>query len=125
MISYCVIFNRKVLPTIRAMLAVKLVEEYGLSQVEVAKYLGVRQSLVNYVVTGKRKAKYMDKIAELDEMNELVDKLSKEIALHRRSPNLCEVCEYIFSNNLAGKLMKAVGEERVILPSSRFGGKRP
>lgn len=117
---YCVIFNRKVLPTLRAMLAIKLVEEYGLSQVEVARYLGVKQSLVNYIVTGKRKAKYMDKIAKLEEVNKLVEELSREIARNKRGPNLCEVCEYIFSSDLASKIIKAVGEEPALVLSPRF-----
>lgn len=109
--SFCEIYNRKILPAVRMYLSRKLVLEYNLSQLDAAKILGLKQSLVNYAVTGRRKSKYLDVIISLHDFKEYLDNLALEMSNKNYvKPYACELCRYLLKTNLADELLKAIEE---------------
>jgi len=111
--SFCEVFSRKILPSIKLYIAYKLVSEYGFTQLEASKILGVKQPLINYLLSGRRKPKHMETILN----NVLIRKIAEEIAgeiassvdrLSRESIG-CRVCSAIIMNNIADDLLKTLG----------------
>jgi len=69
----CEIAVKSVLPAVKAFMAKKLVEKYGLNQDKVAEILGISQSAVSKY---KRKVRgYVIKIDDIEEVESLIDKL--------------------------------------------------
>lgn len=77
--SFCEIYIRKILPVAKAYLAFVLVKKYGLSQLKVAKMLNMKQSAVNYAVTGRRRVKYSNVIDKIPELKSIFDEMAKQI----------------------------------------------
>ncbi|MCP8316219.1 MAG: helix-turn-helix domain-containing protein [archaeon] len=91
------------IPTLRAMIARRLIEDYGLTQEEVAKKLEITQAAVSYYIKGKRAI--MLRLDDVDEiryiMNEMADLLFKgEINRKEFRFRLTEVCDYIRESKL-------------------------
>lgn len=118
MVYYCQVFNKKFLPAFRALLASKLVKEYGLTQTEVARLLGVKQSLVNYIVTGRRKVKYAEALGNIGFIRRLVDETAGELASGKKTldEEACKICSQLFRENAFDEVMRALGETGVIPP---------
>lgn len=75
-----------------------LVKEYKLSQLRVAKLLGMKQPSVNYVVTGRRRAKYSDLVERLPGLRHLLDEVVKDV-YYGLVFNPCELCGKLVSNS--------------------------
>ncbi len=93
-ITYCEIFTRYILPSIRALIAKKLINEYGYTQWSAAKRLGVSQALINHYIYGKRGTKLF-KILESDEhFMGIVNDIARSIAMGKASVGeiLCRLC---------------------------------
>ncbi len=93
-ITYCEIFTRYILPSIRALIAKKLINEYGYTQWSAAKRLGVSQALINHYIYGKRGAKLF-KILESDEhFMGIVNDIARSIAMDKAGVGeiLCRLC---------------------------------
>lgn len=118
MVYYCQVFNKKFLPAFRALLAHKLVREYGLTQTEVARLLGVKQSLVNYIITGRRKVKYAESLSNIGFIKQLVDETAEELASSKKTldEQACKICRQLLKERVYEEVMKALGENGVIPP---------
>ncbi|MCP8308491.1 MAG: helix-turn-helix domain-containing protein [archaeon] len=97
------------IPTLRAMIARRLIEDYGLSQEEVAKKLEITQAAVSYYIKGKRAA--MLRLDDVDEIryitNEIADFLFKgEISRKEFRFRITEACDYIRESKLLCELHK-------------------
>ncbi|MEM3737727.1 MAG: hypothetical protein QXJ75_06590 [Candidatus Bathyarchaeia archaeon] len=101
---------KHVLPTIRAMVAKELVENYDFTQVEAAKKLGISQAAVSWYVASKRghadkKGYRVTYVEKSQEVRSLVCYLSKEIASKESitpeeiNRKLCETCIALRSNS--------------------------
>jgi len=93
-ITYCEIFTRYMLPSIRAFIAKKLISEYGYTQWSAAKKLGVSQALINHYLSGKRGAKLFKIFEEDRNLMSIIDDITKAIALNNASTGdiLCKLC---------------------------------
>ena len=105
--AFCEVFARKLLPAIKLYIASKLVREHGFTQLEASKLLGVKQPLINYVLSGRRKPKYMDLIVSIPSIKKGIDGIVEEIAVKRSTMfnggNIaCTICSLIRSS---GRLM--------------------
>ncbi len=109
--SFCEVYNRKILPAVRMYLSRKLVLEHNLSQLDVAKILGLKQSLVNYAVTGRRKSKYFEAILGFEDFRRYLDKLALDMSSKKyRGPYACDLCQFLMRTSLADEVLKAVEE---------------
>jgi len=95
----CEVMARYTLPAFRAMLARRLVENYGFAQTKVASILGVSQASVNHYLTAKRGRRRLPK-TWLKELQKLADELAKEVAEGRIESKdiperLCKLCTHL------------------------------
>ena len=97
------------LPTIKAYIAEILVKEYSFSQLRTARILNMKQSAVNYIVTGKRRVKYHDILEKSTELKNLVREVIERIN-NTSTFDPCEVCNKITSNStLYTSIMSSLG----------------
>jgi len=120
--SYCEVYIRHILPNVRVYIAEKLVKQYGFSQLEVAKLLGVTQPLINYYVTGRRKPKNTDKLVEIPVIRKVVDEAVSCLISNRKEclKNLtCVLCNVIRSSEELPKIFEVIGQDitNVSLPT--------
>lgn len=85
---------KRVLPSLRLYLAETLVREYGLTQLEASRLLGISQPLVNYVVNRRRKPKMIERITSIAYLRDELDRIAKGLAEGRvRTDSLaCNLC---------------------------------
>lgn len=98
----CEIFVNKYLPSIRALIAKKLVEEYKLTQQEVATRLYLTQGAVSQYVKHIR-GKEIEKLNEnvLNKIDEICNVLSLKILTKQELHKIfCEICKLIQSDSL-------------------------
>ncbi len=97
------------IPTLRAMIARKLIEDHGLTQEEVAKKLEITQAAVSYYVKGKRAMMLrLDDVDEIQYMtNEMADLLFKgEMSRKEFRRRITEACDCIRELKLLCELHK-------------------
>ena len=95
----CEIMAKYTLPVFRAMLARRLVEEYGFAQTKVASILGVSQASVNHYLTAKRGRKSLPKVW-LEELQKLADEMAEGVVEGRIGEEdiprrLCKLCTHL------------------------------
>lgn len=94
--SFCEIFAKKLLPSIKLYIAYKLVREHGFTQLEASKILGIKQPLINYMLSGKRKPKYLQLLSEIPGFREKLDDITTTIIRDQEISNLtCHICSVI------------------------------
>ncbi|MBI4019771.1 MAG: helix-turn-helix domain-containing protein [Candidatus Aenigmarchaeota archaeon] len=98
----CEIIVLDYLPVVRAIMAKRMMEKYGLSQKETAKRLGISQPAVSQYKKEVRGAK-ADRIRGNPEAMKMLDFLSKklaggELSQEQASMEFCELCKHIRPN---------------------------
>jgi len=81
----CEIIVKHVLPTIRALVARELVENYDFTQVEAARRLGISQAAISWYIAEKRghadkKGYRMNYVEKSPKVKSLIHYISKKIA---------------------------------------------
>jgi len=100
---------RTAIPTLRAMMARRLIEDYGLSQQEVAKKLEITQAAVSYYIKGKRAVMLnLDDVHDIQyRVDKIVDLLYKEKMSRKEFRfRITEACDYIRESKLLCELHK-------------------
>ena len=96
----CEVFVKEYLPAIKAILAKLLFSNYSLKQEEIARRLGISQTLVSMYLSGERGIK-AEEIEEKRESMEIVDRIAREIAngkfLEDLQDELCLICRGCFA----------------------------
>ncbi|RLI05282.1 hypothetical protein DRO26_02660 [Candidatus Bathyarchaeota archaeon] len=94
-----------VIPSIRVVVAKKLVEEYGLSQAETARRLQVTRAAITQYLKGLRGEEEFKFLEKSSKVKKAMEKLTKELA--KENPevpmilkSLCEVCKTIRREHL-------------------------
>jgi predicted transcriptional regulator len=77
----CELIVRVVLPTIRASMAMELVEKHGLSQKEAAEILGITTAAVSQYLSRKRATSRDREVFKSEEFDEAVRRAAEAIAL--------------------------------------------
>jgi len=91
---FCEIVFNEIMPTVRAIIANRLINAYGLTQQEVAEKLGLTQPAVSHY-KNRLRGKNFEKILSKKVMVSYIDSLSAEIVSKNIDPNLkvCEICK--------------------------------
>ena len=76
----CEIVAKEILPVVRALLAKKLVDEYGFTQTTVALMLGTSQPSINYYLGSKRGYKKSETVKKLEGLEETIEKIAENLA---------------------------------------------
>ncbi len=94
---------RYVLPAYRSLIARKLVNDYGLTQEEVSKIMGVSQAVVSYYVSNKR-GKGVSKYENVELLQKEAEKSAERLAKGESSAKIakefCEICKVLRENKL-------------------------
>ncbi|HHF55689.1 MAG TPA: hypothetical protein ENL42_02085 [Thermoplasmatales archaeon] len=85
----------KILPAIRAEVAVKLAKDYGLKQIEISKILGVTQGAVSHYLTAFR-GKERDIINSNPKIMKKIDEIARMLIKGKFDENsVCQICREI------------------------------
>jgi len=102
--TYCEIVTRTIIPAIRALVARQLVRKYGMTQLEVAKKLGVTQPAISYYLRSKRGRIAVERLKKNEEIMKLVGKIVDIIhkggAQEDLQKIICEICHKIRKEGL-------------------------
>jgi predicted transcriptional regulator len=88
--AYCEEFVRYS-TSIRLAVALDLVNRYKYTQLQAARAVNIPQPLLNYVIHGKRRPRYLDLIISNSELKSAIEKLADQIA-SGKSLLLCDFC---------------------------------
>jgi len=102
---FCDVISNKILPVVRAEISRELINRYGLTQIEVAKKLGITQAAVSQYISRMR-AK--DSIS--GDLSKIISNVCNEII--RKNPNEEETMKLIW--NACLELVKK--EKNVFIP---------
>ena len=87
---------RKIIPTIRALIAYTLVKEYKLSIYSTAKLMGITPAAVSNYVSGRRGKKYQEIIESKTKIKEIIrniaDKLVRGATMEEVIKEICHAC---------------------------------
>ena len=101
---YCESVAQYVIPTMRALIARRLMEKYGLTQQEAAKKLGLTQSAVSQYMRNLRgsKIRSIEKDADINkEIDVFVDRIaSGEMDQLSAMEHFCDICKTIRKKRL-------------------------
>ncbi len=90
----CEAISRKLLPSVRGMIVKYMYEELGLTQLQIARMLGVSQSSISRYINRQRGTWPATSVPELESKVKEVAKLLLEKKI-RREEALCEICRYM------------------------------
>ncbi len=93
----CEISVKLILPAIRLLIAKNLIEKYGYTQTSAAKALGTTQAAISHYMRSKRGWKLSEKLMEIDDVRELLEKALEKIAESKRldtdAIDVCQICK--------------------------------
>ena len=97
--------SKAVIPSIRAVVAKVMVEDFGLSRYTAAKLLDVTPAAITNYLKHKRGEKYIDEILNNDELMEIVNEIAKtliegngvrDVKVYMKYKNLvCQICHRV------------------------------
>jgi len=91
----CEKIANRILPAIRAEIAVKLSKEYGLKQIEISKILGITQGAVSHYITSFR-GKEREIMKNNPEIMKIIDRIVKKLLRGNfEEKEICMVCKKI------------------------------
>ncbi|MET1159397.1 MAG: transcriptional regulator [Thermoprotei archaeon] len=124
--ALCEIYAKKILPAVKLYIAVRLVKDYGYTQLEASRLLGVKQPLVNYMLSGKRKPKYIDLLLSIEEFKKIIDEVVSEIVSNKLIINsgngslACYLCKMLKDSSILPEVLARMGysSEEIYIPSA-------
>jgi len=85
----------KILPAIRAEIAIKLATTYGLKQIEISKILGVTQGAVSHYLTAFR-GKEREMLSKNPEIGKKIDEIAAMLINGEfEESSVCKICKEI------------------------------
>lgn len=120
--SLCEVFVRRILPALRALLAMELIKTYGKTQLEVSRILGVSQPLINYYLTGRRKVPYADALSNCPEVASMVKSVARALISEGVTGGVnvaCLLCTALRTSGALKEALRACGlrEDEVEYPT--------
>ena len=102
--SPCEVVAKYVLPVFRAMVAKDLMDNYHLSQNQVAEKLGITQAAVSHYINSKRGALMMSELEKISGVKATVGSVSKNL-VEKDDPDemilaFCRLCNLVKSSQI-------------------------
>jgi predicted transcriptional regulator len=89
--AFCEVLTKNYSTAIRVAIAIDLMDRYNMSETRASRLTGVPQSLISYVIHGKRRVRGLDKILANPKYLRIVREYS-DIIVRGRSVSLCDIC---------------------------------
>ena len=89
--SFCEVFAKNYSTAIRVAIAIDLMDRYNMSETSASRLTGVPQSLISYVIRGKRRIRGLDKILTNPKYLRIIREYS-DIIMRGGSASLCDIC---------------------------------
>lgn len=122
--TFCEIASKTLIPSLRALIALILVEKYKMTQVDVAKKLGITQPAISYYLHSKRGKEVIDFLKNNRKVLSLVEEVVDEIYSVKEPKDvhmsLCKLCTALRSDR---EVMKYI-EEKIFKKTTRGRGMR-
>lgn len=99
--TFCELYTKCILPAVRALLAKKLIQDYSMTQTEVAKLFGISQAAINYYLHGRRCGRLVSSLEEEPLVRDFVERMAEEVAKGRVKNFgvlVCQLCKAIRSD---------------------------
>ncbi|MFQ5711447.1 MAG: transcriptional regulator [Candidatus Geothermarchaeales archaeon] len=82
----CEVIVKHVLPAFRAIIAKRLIEDYGFSQEGAAKALGTSQASISYYLNSKRGVGLINRLKKIDLVNEVASDMAEDASTSSLTP---------------------------------------
>ncbi len=109
--TFCEIASKTLIPSLRALIASILIEKYKMTQVDVARKLGITQPAISYYLRSKRGKQALDILRSNEKIMKLVaemaDKIYREDNTEIIYKDFCSLCSAIRSDE---EIMKFIEE---------------
>jgi len=92
--AYCEEFIGKYSVPVRLAVALDLVRRYNYTQLQAAKTVNIPQPLLNYVIHGKRKPRFLSILLSSGEILGVIEKITDQIA-NGKTLSMCDFCKAI------------------------------
>ncbi len=111
---FCEVYNRYILPALRAMISEILIKKYSMTQCEVSKLLGITQPAINQYLSGRRGYKVVKILKTSSRISKLAEEVADRIVKEGSDPKeiakmLCISCVMIRNDDeLLKKLLSTI-----------------
>jgi predicted transcriptional regulator len=106
----CEIIVQEILPSVRAMIALKLTRTYGLSQEQAARKMGTTQPAISQYkreVRGHRSRVFKHNPKLMEMVDDIAKKVATgELATYDITIEFCRICKYLRSHGMMCELHK-------------------
>jgi predicted transcriptional regulator len=92
--SFCEVFAKTIFTAIRVAIAIDLMDRYNMSETNASRLTGVPQSLISYVINGKRRIRGLDKILVNPKYMKIVRECSDTI-IRGENVSMCDICSRV------------------------------
>lgn len=89
--AFCEVFIKNYSTAIRVAIAIDLMDRYNMSETSASRLTGVPQSLISYVIHGKRRIRGLDKILTNPKYLRIIREYS-DIIMRGGSVSMCDIC---------------------------------
>jgi len=92
--TFCEIASKDIIPSIRALIALVLINKYNMTQVDVAKKLGVTQPAISYYFHSKRGRKAIEFLRGNKKIMALIENAAEKVynSVESSEAVLCDIC---------------------------------
>jgi len=90
--AYCEEFTGKYSASIRLAVALELVKKHKFTQLQAARTVKIPQPLLNYVIHGKRKPRFLDMLLSDNRALSIIENLADQIA-NGKTLSMCDFCK--------------------------------
>lgn len=117
--TFCEIASKTLVPSLRALIALILVEKYKMTQVDVARKLGITQPAISYYLHSKRGKEVIDFLKKNKKVLSLVEEVADKIYGVKEPGDvhmsLCKLCMALRSDR---EVMRYI-EEKIFKKTSK------
>jgi len=92
--AYCEEFIGKYSASVRLAVALELVKKHKFTQLQAARIVNIPQPLLNYVIHGKRKPRFLNVLLSNDKVVSVIESLADQIA-SGKTISMCDFCKIL------------------------------
>ncbi len=97
--AFCEMASKVIIPAVRALIALMLIEKFSMTQVEIARRLGITQPAISYYMHSRRGKLAISILKNDPEVMKLIEKAADMIYEEKVDDEiLCDICRTIRRN---------------------------
>lgn len=103
--SFCEIFLAKYSTAIRVMIAIELMEKFGLSQLRASRLAGIPQPILNYVINDRRKIRGLKELYNNPKISKLIKSIAEDV-YRGLDIDMCAICLLLRKSNAISEALR-------------------